>query len=228
MAPPNRSRPLSSKLLPSAFKDAKAKTVLYSESGRPNNPLLPNIRSLSWSPTGSVIATSVGAHIRIWNPDRPKLTSTTELRNSGGVLEKVSFCPTHEALLASTGAGDNLVKLWDIRVPGGVTTVSKGAAAAETKLDRKGWSLTWHPSGMGMIVGTIDDQVLALDVRMMDNKWDILSKEVISGGKGNLNGMCFSNSGREVFVTTAEGPVKILDWPSMVCSLTLLWQQLQV
>jgi THO complex subunit 3 len=45
--------------------------------------------------------------------------SSTELRSGGtAMVEKVAFCPTQEAVLASTG-GDGVCRLWDVRVAGG-------------------------------------------------------------------------------------------------------------
>jgi THO complex subunit 3 len=39
--------------------------------------------------------------------------------------------------------------------------------------------------------------------------------------RGQFNAMAFSNSGRELFATTGEGPVKVLDWPSLDLLYTL-------
>ena len=141
-------------------------------------------------------------------------------------MEKVVFCPTRENLLASTGL-DGGVRLWDVRVPGGAAGGGKGTPLADCKMGDPGLFLTWHPNGMEMIVGTKDDLVQAVDVRgMMDIDGDMSSKWALEAtdrtppnehksSSPRFNQMSFSNSGHELFVTTGEGPVKILDYPSM-------------
>ena len=98
------------------------------------------------------------AHIRIWNPERPNVKSSTEIRNghnssfaggpggSGAVVEKVAFCPTTENILASTGH-DGGVRLWDVRVPGGAASAGKGTQLADCKVGDPVLFLTWHPDG---------------------------------------------------------------------------------
>ena len=83
MAPPKTSRPLKKDLFASTFKGIK--TTVLAETGRPSG-LAPNIRSLSWSPTGSLIATSISSYIRVWNPERPNVKSSTELRAGGTAM----------------------------------------------------------------------------------------------------------------------------------------------
>lgn len=230
MAPPKTSRPIKKDNLSTAFKNASKPTIL-AETGRATG-LAPNIRSLSWSPAGTAIATSISSYIRVWNPERPNVKSTTELRAGGtAMVEKAAFCPTHEAVLASTG-GDGMCRLWDLRVAGGGTggggvAAGKGRQIAECKTGDSGLFLNWHPSGESVLVGRKDDAVMAVDVRKMETgegpgSW---STEVRDStpvkDKGQFNAMAFSNSGRELFATTGEGPVKVLDWPSLDLLYTL-------
>jgi THO complex subunit 3 len=102
--------------------------------------------------------------------------------------------------------------------------------AAEYKVGDQGLFLTWHPSGTSLLVGRRDDVVTALDIRKLDttflepnaSKYDLTpSDRTPVKDKGSYNMMAFSNSGREVFATTAEGPVKVLDYPSMKPLYTL-------
>jgi THO complex subunit 3 len=225
MAPPKTSRPLKKDLFPSTFKGIKP-TVL-AETGRPTG-LAPNIRSLSWSPTGNAIATSISSYIRVWNPERPNVKSSTELRAGGtAMVEKVAFCPTQEAVLASTG-GDGLCRLWDVRVgSGGGVAGGKGRVLEECKTGDTGLFLNWHPSGSTVLVGRKDDVVMAVDVRKMEpaeggSGWAVEARDSSPvKDRGQFNAMAFSNSGRELFATTGEGPVKVLDWPSLECLYTL-------
>ncbi|KAF2484422.1 WD40-repeat-containing domain protein [Neohortaea acidophila] len=209
--------------------------------------LVPNIRALSWSPTGSMIATCTAAQIRIWNPDRANVKSSTEIRNGhnasfagspGGnvaTVEKVAFCPTMDHVLGSTG-GDGGVRLWDVRVPGGAAGGGKGTALADFKAGEPGRDpalfFTWHPNGHEMLVGTKEDVVYSVDARRMSSfdaepnpQWSLdgtlLTPFPDQKTSTHYYGMSFSNSGRHVFATTAEGPVKILDYPSMSILHTL-------
>ena len=226
-------KPLKKDVFSSVVKTLKP--VLFSESTAPRpSQLVPNIRALSWSPAGSLIATCTSAQIRIWNPERPNVKSSTEIRNghngsfaggpggSGAPVEKVAFSPTTDNVLASTGQ-DGGVRLWDIRLPGGAAGGGKGTALAECKIGDPGLFLTWHPNGTELLAGTKEDTTHAVDVRRMmgvdgaGSKWAMDQTECTAPAlKGTrLYAMCFSNSGREVFATTGDGPVKILDYPSM-------------
>ncbi|KAK3053402.1 hypothetical protein LTR09_005571 [Extremus antarcticus] len=227
------TRPLKKDALPSAIKPLKP--VLLSESPRPSL-LAPNIRALSWSPTGSLIATCTSAHIRIWSSERLNVKNSTEIRSghngsfsggpggSGSAVEQVAFSPTTEHVLGSTGQ-DGGVRLWDVRVPGGAAGGGKGTQLADCKVGDPALFLTWHPNGQEMLVGTKDDNVHAVDVRrMMDfdsssNNWAMESTNCTpsanKASSARYYAMCFSNSGREVFATTGDGPVKLLDYPSM-------------
>ncbi|KAF2722698.1 WD40 repeat-like protein [Polychaeton citri CBS 116435] len=235
MAPPFRSKHVPRKDAASVFtRDLKKpdrdwKPVLFTEhvSTRPSN-LAPNVRSLSWSPTGSLIATAIGANVRVWSPERPNVRQSIDMKNAGGggaglptaTLEKIGFCPLKEELLATTGA-DGGVRLWDVRLPGGGVGSGKGTKVSECKVGDAGLFLTWHPNGQEILIGRKDDGIRAVDIRKMtgpgeDGKWAMdVAERPLSKDRGQLNAMAFSNSGSELFATTSDGPVKILDYPSM-------------
>lgn len=237
MAPPARSRPLKKNDFPSFLKPLKP--VLFSESTAPRpSPLVQKISSISWSPTGQLLATCTTANIRIWNAERPNVKSSTELKNahakggvafgspavSGDTVEKVAFCPTMEGVLASVGQ-DGMVRLWDVRVPGGTAMAGgKGTALADCRVGGEAAFLTWHSNGREMLVGRKDDVVHSVDVRRMSSGMDgspaqyqLEAERRMERGKTGsaLYAMAFSNSGHEVFAPTKDGEVMILDYPSM-------------
>ncbi|KJX93049.1 WD repeat-containing protein [Zymoseptoria brevis] len=241
MAPAPRPRTLRKDTLPTTFKSYKPQ--VFSETARAST-LAPNIRSISWSPTGNAIAQCTSVNIRVWNSERPDVKASTEMKDgtrntahTSGV-EKVAFNPRMEGVLASTGL-DGMVKVWDIRLPGGATGIVGGGPmgkagvtprGGEYKVGDQGLFLTWHPAGTQLLVGRRDDVVTALDVRKLDttfieanaDKFDLAPEDRTPvKDKGSYNMMAFSNSGREVFATTAEGPVKILDYPTMKPLYTL-------
>jgi len=238
MAPPVRSRPIRKNDFPTFFKPLKP--VLFSESTSARPGLLaPRIGAISWSPTGSLVASCTATSIRIWNPERPNIKSSTELRNahpkggaaygsaSGDIVEKIAFCPTTEGVLASTGH-DGMVRLWDVRTPGGAAVAGgKGTPLADCRVGNEGHFLTWHPSGREMLVGRKDDVIHSVDMRRMVDfdgsaKYDLEATERSPAkDKSVYYVMAFSNSGRELFATTHEGPVKVFDYPSMSLLHTL-------
>ena len=209
---PIRSRPLKKEYIATSFRSQKP--VLLSETARPTS-IAPLVRHIAWSPLGSCLAQTSGATIRIWNPEKPNVKASQELRGHVGAVERLAWRPDREAELASTGV-DGTVKLWDVRV--GAMGPGKSNCVAEVKAGQHGLFLTWSPDGNEIVVGTRDDVIVAIDVRMAGDLPDAL--EPREGRKlqtSQTNQLAFSNSGREVFATTGDGLVKVLDWPSMVC-----------
>lgn len=130
-----------------------------------------------------------------------------------------------EGELASTGQ-DGTVRLWDVRVgPGAVGQAGKSSCVQDVKLGDAGLFLAWHPSGNQMVVGRRDDVITVVDVRkgVMGNVEALDMQEKGKLGSGQTNQCSFSNSGRELFATTSEGTVKVLDWPTMVRSFLVLF-----
>ena len=237
MALPHRpQRPLSKHAVMGVFKGSRP--AVFSETARPST-LAPNIRSVSWSSTGALLAHCVSVNIRVWNAERPDVRASTEMKDGaargahGNAVEKVVFNPRYESILASTGL-DGMVKIWDVRLPGGATGIISGnpgakggttSKAAEYKFGDQGLFLTWHPDGDVMLAGRRDDVVHSIDMRRADipmehttaaDKYELTATDSTPlKDRGSFNAMSFSNMGEEVFATTAEGPVKILDYPTM-------------
>ena len=241
MAPPHRSRNLKKGDLVNLLKPAKP--TLLSESTRVT-AMAPKINSISWSPTGTLIATCTGPNIRVWNSERPNVKSSIELRNahpkqpqegapparsgaSGETVERVAFAPTMEGVLASCGM-DGTVRLFDVRAPGAATAMAgKGTPLADCKVGGECAFLTWHPNGQEMLVGRRDDVIHSVDLRWMPSINDMptfsmeAEKKLERDKNLVLYGMSFSNSGREVFAGTNDGSVLVLDYPSMSVLTTL-------
>ncbi|KAK5016814.1 hypothetical protein LTR39_001883 [Cryomyces antarcticus] len=195
MSPPSRSRPLNNATFSAAF--AKQKTQSYSD---PTSRGPHSIRTLAWNPLGTLVATGAGDRsVRIWNPEKTHVRNSTELRGHAGAVERLAWNPVKEAELASCGA-DGSVRFWDVR--------SK-AAVAEVKVGGDGFSLAWRPDGSELVVGRKDDVLVPVSLAAMKSVAEYRQPV-------QTNQTVFSNSGHELFVTTGEGHVKILDYPSMV------------
>jgi WD40 repeat protein len=79
----------------------------------------------------------------VWNPDRPNVRYSTELKGHEAGIEKVAFNPTKDTELCSISS-DGVAKIFDVRSRVCVNEV-KGLGEAI--------SLVWHPDGESIIVG---------------------------------------------------------------------------
>lgn len=124
------------------------------------------IRTLAWSPLGTLIAVGSGdAALRVWNPERPEPKYSTPLTGHTGAIDRVAFNPVKLAELASCSA-DGTVKIWDIRTKN---------PTRELKLNDPCFSLAWHPLGEGLLVGrkvvhNAPNSTIAYDLRTKDSK----------------------------------------------------------
>lgn len=106
--------------------------------------MLFSIRTLAWNPTGTLIATgSVDRTLRIWNPERPDVRYSTDLRGHASGIEQIAFNPVKESELASCSK-DGTVRFWDVRSKNCVGRVDVGGEA---------FSLAWSPDGSVLLAG---------------------------------------------------------------------------
>lgn len=103
-----------------------------------------SIRTIAWNPTGHLIATgSADRTLRIWNPEKPQVKNSTELRGHTGGIERVAWNPTKEAELASVSS-DGTCKFWDVRSKTCTATVQLGG---------EGLTIAWSADGSVVIAG---------------------------------------------------------------------------
>lgn len=103
-----------------------------------------SIRTIAWNPTGYLIATgSADKTLRIWNPEKPQVKNSTELRGHTGAIERVAWNPTKEAELASVSS-DGTCRFWDVRTKTCTATVQLGG---------DGLTLAWSADGSVVMVG---------------------------------------------------------------------------
>lgn len=81
--------------------------------------------------------------LRVWNPERPNVRYSTELKGHEASIEKVAFNPIMESQLASL-SNDGVMKLWDVR---------SRACVNEVKSLGEAFTMVWHPDGEGLIIG---------------------------------------------------------------------------
>jgi len=167
MAPPARARSLPKSLFLPTF--SKLKTLAYVDNPnlRPNVSVSSShfIRTLSWNAPGTFIATGAADRtLRIWNPEKPNVKNSTELRAvgvSGAVsLERVAFHPINENELASCST-DGFVRFWDVRSKASVGAVQVG---------EQPFTLAWRPDGTEIVAGRKVrlDEVDMMCIRLQD------------------------------------------------------------
>ncbi|KAI9886429.1 MAG: hypothetical protein M1823_001747 [Watsoniomyces obsoletus] len=181
------------------------KTTTYQDPGS-RGPSSHSIRSIAWSPTGRYVATgSADRTLRVWNPERPAVKNSTELKGHTGAVERVLFNPTKEAELASCSA-DGTVRIWDVR--------SK-SCRAEVKLGGEGFTLAWSPDGKTIIAGRKDDTLIpiSLEGKLLANSPPIIPDAPLPQSV-QTNEIIFSNSGEHLLLTTGFGTIKIVKYPS--------------
>ena len=74
-----------------------------------------SIRSIAWNNHGNRIACGLMDRlVRVWNPEKPEIRYSTELKGHSGAVEKIQWDPTHSDRLASAST-DGTVRFWDYR-----------------------------------------------------------------------------------------------------------------
>ncbi|KAK4106006.1 WD40 repeat-like protein [Parathielavia hyrcaniae] len=200
MAPPARPRHsrIPKERFPLVFGSLKSQPYNESTSGR---GLLshPSLRSIAWNPLGTLIATgSSDKTLRVWNPEKPNVRFSTELKGHVAGIEKIAFNPVKDGELCSV-SNDGVVKFWDVRTKACVNEV-KGLGSAHT--------LAWAPDGNSLLVGNKRAELF----RISPVKSAVITSHQLSV---DANQMAFCWSGEKVFLPTAEGTIRILSYPEL-------------
>ncbi|KAK0730607.1 WD40-repeat-containing domain protein [Lasiosphaeris hirsuta] len=179
------------------------KSQAYVDTGATSRGL-PNtnqhgLRSIAWNPLGTLVATGAADKtLRVWNPEKPSVRFSTELKGHSSSIEKVAFNPVKDAELASVSS-DGVVKLWDVRTKACVNEV-KGLGNAN--------SLAWAPDGSSLLAGNKNGELFQLSPTQ---------SAIVSTHQqpADTNQMAFCWGGGKVFVPTREGRIRILSYPEM-------------
>ncbi|KAI5800083.1 WD domain-containing protein [Geopyxis carbonaria] len=182
---------------PYLFATLKART--YNDHSR--NAAF-SIRDLAWNAPGNRIACALSDKlVRVWNPDKPDLRNSTELKGHTAPVAAVVWDPTHSDRLASCSA-DHTVRFWDYRSKACAGVVGTGG---------ENTALAWAPDGRAVAVAARDDKVHFIDTRAH-------ARTSTHSLPAPVHGIAFSHSGETLLMATAAGKVLLYDFPSLTPS----------
>ncbi|KAI9713945.1 MAG: hypothetical protein M1820_000675 [Bogoriella megaspora] len=205
---------------PSAFSSTftRQRTTTYADISPTSNPRGPSPKpsplnpTLSWAPLGNLIATASDRTIRVWNPEKPNVKNSTELRGGHmGYVEVVAFNPDREAELVSVGR-DGVVKFWDVR---------NKKSVGEVKIGGEGYAAAWLQDGSEVMVCKREgegkerkDTLVPISLPSMTAR-DSFPQDRVTPN------ITFGNSGKQLYLTRDNGHIDMLSYPSMKHQLDL-------
>ncbi|CAA6661558.1 unnamed protein product [Spirodela intermedia] len=161
------------------------------------------VHSVAWNCTGTKLASgSVDHTARVWNID-PQ--GHVMLFFFFSLVDQLCWDPKHSELVA-TAAGDKTVRLWDAR---------SGKCSQQAELSGENINITYKPDGTHIAVGNKEDELTILDVRKF---------KPIHRRKFNyeVNEIAWNTTGELFFLTTGNGTVEVLGYPSLKVLHTLM------
>ncbi|CAA0841140.1 THO complex subunit 3 [Striga hermonthica] len=158
------------------------------------------VHSVAWNCSGTKLASgSVDQTARIWHiePHGHGKVKDIELKGHTDSVDQLCWDPKHADLI-STASGDKTVRLWDAR-----------------KLSGENINITYKPDGTHIAVGNRDDELTIMDVR----KFKPIHKRKFNY---EVNEIAWNITGDMFFLTTGNGTVEVLSYPSLRAVSTLM------
>ncbi|KAG0289849.1 hypothetical protein BGZ98_003690, partial [Dissophora globulifera] len=159
-----------------------------------------NVHTVGWNSDGRRLASgSVDKTARVWAPERTSdPRSSLELRGHTDSVDQLVWDPTHPDHLA-TASCDKTVRIWDAR-----------SAKSIHKIDTSGQNIniSWSPDGRSVAVGNKDDMISFIDTRTFKIEQTVQFKV-------EVNEISWNPTGNLFLLTTGQGSVKVLEYPTM-------------
>ncbi|MCJ1479470.1 hypothetical protein MMC13_008156 [Lambiella insularis] len=204
MAPTTPRRSIPKDRFSAAFSALKTQTYHDPASRGPGSH---TIRTIAWNPTGYLIATgSADRTLRIWNPEKPQVKNSTELRGHTGAIERVAWNPVKEAELASVSS-DGTCKFWNVRSKTCVQTVQLGG---------EGLTISWSADGTAVLVGRKDDTLIPISLPTY-----AVSPALPQSTQTNQTLFTPASPPSTILLTTGTGSVVVATYPALTPLHTL-------
>ncbi|WMV40046.1 hypothetical protein MTR67_033431 [Solanum verrucosum] len=175
----------------------------------------------------------------VWTPKVLKKgkVKDVELKGHTDSVDQLCWDPKHAELIA-TASGDKTVRLWDAR---------SGKCSQQVELSGENINITYKPDGTHIAVGNRDDELTILDVRKFKpihkrkfnyevvaspakftrdefhtvNTFELPQVPIVTLLPHQVNEIAWNTGGDMFFLTTGNGTVEVLAYPSLQAVNTL-------
>ncbi|KAJ3332468.1 hypothetical protein HDU76_000114 [Blyttiomyces sp. JEL0837] len=186
---------------------SKLRETLQKASNRELRGHRQKVHTVGWNCDGQRLASgSVDQTARVWNTDRTSAKDAIELKGHQGDVDQLCWDPTDPDRLA-TASVDKTVRLWDVRAP------QKARYVIPTVGENI--NISYSPDGKCIAVGNKDDVISFIDPRggadARGNRkyvWHTMKRDC------EINEIRWNYAGDLFFLTTGQGTIQVLEFPS--------------
>mmetsp|Transcript_16857 Transcript_16857/g.43849 ORF Transcript_16857/g.43849 Transcript_16857/m.43849 type:complete len:320 (+) Transcript_16857:332-1291(+) len=168
------------------------------------------VHCVKWNNSGSRLATvstdTIAALWTVRSDSAVPMQKELEFTEHSDVIDQCRWKAGSDQLL-STASRDGTVKFWDVR--------AGSKSVATTKTAGENLSLAWSPNGNEVAVGNQNDVISFIDTR----KYEVVNKKSCNM---LVNEIDWNHAGDLFLLTTGDGFISVLDYPSLDESMSPL------